>query len=232
MIKYVLFDLDGTLLKTDRALFKKRFFELLEKSELIKKLGSLDVFLDAFKEIHHGDGNVTNEKLFIQGIEKLGIKEYSFRKELDDFFEKDFLGMEEVFGAPDGNLREAVDILKEKGYALVLATGPVFPQCALEMRLKKAGFLPEEFLFITNWGNTGRYKYDVSYYYDILARIQAESSECIMVGNNTNEDLVALKADILCYLLTDCQIGAFNNECESGNSKEFLEYVRLMPKIS
>lgn len=233
MIKYILFDLDGTLLRTDMAAFKKRFFELLAESELIKKLGGMGVFLDAFKAIHHGDGTKTNEQLFVESVEKAtGLSEPTFRAELDSFYENDFQSMRTVFEKPDEKLRKAVDMLKEKGYALVLATGPVFPEKAMEMRLEFAGFSAKEFAFLTSWENSGYYKYDTFYYFDITKKLGAEPGECLMVGNSVREDLTAMKAGMSCFYMTGCQIGGFNDECMSGSPADFLEYVRQMPKIS
>ena len=232
MIKYVLFDLDGTLLNTDRECFKARFFELLGESELIKKLGSMEVFLVAFKKIHHGDGQVSNYKLFCDTVAKEhGVSESSFKEELNEFFEKDFLGMKTVFGEPSEEMRLAVDLLKEKGYILALATGPVFPRCAIEMRLNMAGFSADEFCLITSWETTGYYKYDTNYYIEIAEKLKAEPSECLMVGNSVAEDAVAMEAGMKCYLLNDRLIGTLNGECESGSAADFLAYAREMPCI-
>lgn len=52
---------------------------------------------------------------------------------------------------PDSLANECVDLLKSKGYQIVVATNPLYPQVATYERLSWAGFEPDEFLHVTTY---------------------------------------------------------------------------------
>lgn len=48
--------------------------------------------------------------------------------------------------------------------------------------------------------------FDQDYYRDILAQLHVNPGECLMVGNDVGEDMIAAQLGLQVFLLTDCMI--------------------------
>ena len=134
MIKNILFDLDGTLLPMDMEKFTQGYFKRLvmkaaprgyEPEKLIKSVWA------GTAAMVKNNGGITNEEAFwnkfseIYGEEKTAADKPMF----DEYYCKEFLDVKADCGF-DPAAAETVAALKAKGFALVLATNPIFPAAA------------------------------------------------------------------------------------------------------
>ena len=212
MIKAVLFDLDGTLLPLDNDTFINDYFKRLvawlvpygyEPKEVS------DTIWKGTVAMVKNDGTKTNEALFWQvfssvyGEEKAKADESYF----DAFYNspEGFDKVREVMGfAPLAS--EAVSLVKELGLRPILATNPVFPSIATEKRMKWAGLSPSDFELYTTYENSSFCKPNLAYYEEIIKKLGLKAEECIMVGNDVTDDMIAEKLGMKVFLLTDCLI--------------------------
>ena len=123
----------------------------------------------------------------------------------EDFYRNEFQQAQKVCGY-NPKAREAVEFARSLGFRVILATNPLFPSIATESRIRWAGLEPEDFEFYTTYENSNHCKPNPAYYQDILTRAQVKPEECMMVGNDTTEDLAAATLGISVFLLTDCLI--------------------------
>lgn len=230
-IKAVLFDLDGTLLPMDFDVFLKAYF-----GGLCKKMVPFGYEPDQLvKAIWKGtdamiknDGSATNEEAFkncfkgIYGEEALGHIPY-----FDEFYKTDFKEVQKVCGfTPDA--KKTVDFLKSRGLRLVLATSPIFPLVAIEARLSWAGLSPSDFEFVTTYENSCYTKPNPKYYEGIAERLGLDPAECIMVGNDVDDDMVASDVGMKVFLLTDNLINKSGEDIEKyphGGYGEMLDFL-------
>ena len=89
---------------------------------------------------------------------------------------------------------------------MVLATNPLFPRVATHSRIRWAGLEPQNFELVTTYENSRFCKPDLRYYEEILGKLQVQPGECLMVGNDADEDMVAERLGMRVFLLTDCLI--------------------------
>ena len=87
-----------------------------------------------------------------------------------------------------------------------MATNPIFPAIATESRIRWAGLEPEEFELYTTYENTCYCKPNPDYYRDLLQRLDCQAEECLMIGNDVEEDMIAESIGMKVFLLTDCMI--------------------------
>ncbi len=229
-IKAVLFDLDGTLLPMDQDIFVKAYFKGLsaklaplgyEPGQLIKVIwGGTDAMIN-------NDGKKTNEEVFWDFFSKVyGEKSLNDQPHFEEFYKKEFQNVKEVCGRNE-NSYNLIHKLKEKGIRVVLATNPIFPAIATESRIRWAGLEPQDFEFYTTYENIGYSKPNPKYYTEILNRLGLEPQECVMVGNDVGDDMVAKELGMKVFLLTDnlinkteTDISAFPN----GNFEKLLKF--------
>ena len=209
-IKAVFFDLDGTLLKMDQDEFVKTYFKYLAKHLAPKgyepdKL--LKVFWAGVNAMTVNDGSCTNEdafwKVFVgaYGEDSINDKEY-----IDDFYKNDFNRVEEVCGFYK-EAKEIIALVKEKGKMPVLATNPLFPHTATENRMRWAGLKPSDFAEYTTYENCHYCKPNPKYYEELLQKLGLKPEECLMVGNDVEEDMIPTeKLGMQGFLLTNCLI--------------------------
>ena len=117
---------------------------------------------------------------------------------------------------------------KEKGVRMVLATNPLFPVVATASRIKWAGLQKEDFELVTTYENSRFCKPNPEYYLDILKEIGVSPEECLMVGNDVSEDMVAEKIGMKVFLLTDCLINKEKKDVEvypNGDFVKLKEYI-------
>lgn len=208
-IKYILFDLDGTLLPMDQDAFLKIYF-----GNLVARLAPLgyepqkliDGIWAGTAAMVKNDGNCSNEEAFWKTFAAL-FGEHVRQDEpvFADFYRNEFqqaraaCGFEPQAGA-------IIRRLKERGFTAVLATNPIFPAIATQSRIRWAGLEPEDFALYTTYENSCHCKPNPDYYRDVMAALGAEPQECVMVGNDVQEDMVAETLGIKVFLLTDCLI--------------------------
>lgn len=158
------------------------------------------------KAMVKNDGNGTNEEVFwktFAGI--MGEQVYEDIPLFDEFYRDDFRVVKEVCGYTE-KAAEVVKAVKEKGLRVGLATNPLFPPEATAQRICWAGLTPEEFEFYTTYDNSCHCKPNADYYRDVLKLVGLEPEECLMVGNDVSEDMVAGELGMRVFLLTDCII--------------------------
>lgn len=208
-IKAILFDLDGTLLPMDQDVFVMTYFKKL--AEKLAPLGYESETL--FKSIWAGvkamvmnDGSFLNEDAFWKVFAEIyGEQVYEQKPVFEEFYRNDFPKVQSVCGF-DKRAKEVVDLAKTKA-KVVLATNPIFPAMATEHRMSWAGVSPEDFDLYTTYENIGCSKPNPEYYKEILRRIDCEPEDCLMVGNDVDEDMVvASKLGMKVFLLKDCII--------------------------
>lgn len=231
MIKTVLFDLDGTLLAMDQDSFIQAYFQALT-------LKMSQCGYDAKKVIHGlakgsmamvlNDGSMSNEEKFWEVFqETTQLSREVIEKDFYDFYLNEFNEAGKQIPKNEAMIK-AVQWLKAKGYQLILATNPLFPAIATQNRIRWAGLEVEDFDYITTYENSSYCKPNPAYFNEILERLHLNVNECIMVGNDIEEDGAASQVKLPLYFIQDCLINKRNLEISGwlGNSEQFLALVQ------
>jgi len=233
-IKAVLFDLDGTLLPMDQNAFVKSYFGLLAQKLAPhgyepKKL--IDAIWSGTAAMVKNDGRRSNEAVFWEQFEELfGTQVRGDLPLFEEFYRNEFAGAKACCGYQP-RAAEVIALVKEKGLRTVLATNPIFPAIATQNRIRWAGLQPEDFELYTTYENSRHCKPNPAYYKDILEQIGLRPEECLMVGNDVAEDMVAKTLGMQVFLLTDCLINSRQEDISqypNGGFPELLEVIRKL----
>ena len=231
-LKAVLFDLDGTLLPMDQD----RFMELYMES-LCRKLAPLGYDAELLsRAIWHGiramyrnKGKHANGAVFWNTFKK----HYPDMHEdtaacLDSYYEKDFDKLSSV-ATPDPDAKKAVEYIRAQGLRVTLATNPLFPRVATEKRIKWSGFEEKDFEFFGSYEDSKYTKPNPDYYRSIYERMGLKPCECLMVGNDVDEDMAARELGMKVFLLTDHMINRHNKDISDyphGDFNDLIEYIK------
>lgn len=234
MLRFVLFDLDGTLLPMDQDIFVKVYFrELtkrmsrfgLEPETLVKAIWK------ATKDMALNNGNAMNYDIFWKSLSgSFGEGILKLKPEFDAFYFDEFENVKSICGF-NPKAKEIVDMLKSAGIVCVAATLPVFPAFGTEARIRWAGLDKGDFALITTYENCRFTKPNIKYYQEIFGKLGCEPSECLMVGNNVDEDMFARETGADVFLLTDCLINEHDKDISvypHGGFDELKEYLSGM----
>ena len=230
-ITTMLFDLDGTLLPMDRDVFVKTYFKGIaaklapygyEPKELI------DAIWHGTMKMIKNDGRHTNEEVFWDYFaSRYGEKARKDLPLFDAFYRENFDDVQSVCGFnPDA--AALISELKTMGMRVVLATNPIFPAIATQKRIRWAGLDPEDFELYTTYENSNHSKPNPAYYADILSRLSVHPKECLMVGNDVEDDMVAATLGTKVFLLTDFLINKDNKDISAypnGGFGELKQYI-------
>lgn len=233
-ITTVLFDLDGTLLPMEQEDFVKVYFSSLAKKlapygyESEKLVASIWA---GTKQMVMNDGKVTNEKAFWNKFcEIYGEDAIKDEPIFAEFYENEFNNVKSICGFNEGCVK-AVKIAKEKGLRVVLATNPIFPAVATESRIRWAGLDTSDFELYTTYENSSFCKPNLNYYKEIISHLGVNPEECLMVGNDISEDMVAKNLGMQVFLLTDHIINKEKTDINlypNGNVHKLIEYIEKL----
>lgn len=232
MINTILFDLDGTLLPMDQEIFIKAYLdgmcrkmahhgydpELLAKT-VWKGTGAMVM----------NNGAKTNEAVFWDCFcTVFGTQALEHMPLFDEFYSREFQMVKEACDF-DERTAKCIHEIKDMGYQLILATNPLFPAIATQSRVRWAGLQPEDFALITAYENSRHCKPNPEYYRDILETMNLKAEECVMVGNDVTEDMIAGTLGMKTFLMTDCLINKDNQSIHQwphGSFPELMNFIR------
>lgn len=227
----ILFDLDGTLLPMDNNEFAKGYLHLLAKF-LEHKGYEEKSFIEAMWSsvaamVKNGGGATNAEKFWAAFAGFLGERVYDDIQFIDTFYNDEF-NKAVSFTQPTRLAAEAVALAHEKADRVVLATNPFFPLVAVRARLRWAGLSESDFDLVTHYENSTYCKPHPAYYTEIARKLALDTGKCLMIGNNTREDIAAAQSvGISTFLVNDNLIS--EGECPetpSGSFSDLLDFLR------
>ncbi|MBE6703613.1 MAG: HAD family hydrolase [Ruminococcaceae bacterium] len=231
----IFFDLDGTLLPMDNDVFTKGYLTLLAGA--VAHLGyepksMIDAMWKGVAAMVQNDRKRTNDQVFwevFSNLLGLGRKVYEHIPYFDAFYSDGFHGAK-IYTAPTPLADRAVTLAREKADKVVLATNPFFPRVAVDARLSWAEIAPERFDLITSYENAGCCKPNPAYYTEICEKLDLDPAQCLMVGNNAEEDIRAAQAaGLSTFLLTDCLIA--EGELPEGPQGDFQTLIAYLENL-
>lgn len=227
MIKAVLFDLDGTLLPLDTDNFVKKYFQEVAKSFAHKVDPSL--FLKALlfgtNKMVENNGEATNEEVFFQNfLPMVDMPREEVFTLFENFYIKEFPKLKEFAGSSPV-VQQILERTLDRNLKIVLATNPLFPLIAVEERMRWAGIDGYPWTYITSYENSRSCKPNPLYFQEILDKLNLLPEECIMIGNDAEEDLVAGTLGMKTFLVTDYLI-------DKGEKKYQPDYSGKLQELS
>ena len=234
MTKAILFDLDGTLLPMDQEAFVKDYLSRMaaflaphgyDPQLLIKALWA------GTGAMVKNDGKTRNEDVFWYVFNSILGKDAKQDEALfTEFYTTVFQQSKDSCGF-NPMAAETIREIKAMGFRVILATNPLFPAIATYSRVRWAGLNPEDFELITTYENSRFCKPNPDYYREILGKISLDGSQCLMVGNDVGEDMIAGTLGMKTFLLTDCLINKAAEDITQyphGSFPELLHYIRSL----
>ena len=203
-IKAVFFDLDGTLLPMEQEEFVKDYFGRIARylaPHGIDPKALVDAIWRGTAAMVKNDGTMTNEDRFWESAASDlgdGIRE---KEPLFNAFYIEQFDLVRASCGYDPEAPELISELKRRGYRLVLATNPIFPAIATEKRIAWAGLDKSDFEFVSTYENSSFSKPSLDYYRAMLAATGLSPEECVMVGNDVGEDMVASELGMRTFLI-------------------------------
>lgn len=230
----LLFDLDGTLLPMELEGFTNTYFDLLAKKAAPYGYGPKVLVAAVWKgtkAMIQNDGSRSNDQRFWEVFAgELGEKVLDLRPVFDQFYAEEFNGAK-IATRENPLAKKAVDAAKRAGLTVILATNPLFPAVGVATRLSWIGLSPDDFAYVTSYENSYYCKPNPAYYTQLLERVGRAPGECLMVGNDVQEDALAAKAAGLgAYIITDCLENAQAGDISSiphGSFGEFMKFAGL-----
>lgn len=236
MINTILFDLDATLLPMDMDEFVQKYFyemgtmfhDLIDGRELTKYVMECTELM-----VKNAEDRRNEEVFFTRFSELIDGDLAVYQARFDEFYDTRFLNARSATHQSKSMIK-AVKLLQAKGYDLVLATNPLFPMKANHHRINWAGFSPDDFSYIPSFENNTYCKPNLDYYREVLEAINKRPEDCIMVGNDALEDMVAAKLGVKTYLIEDHLLNKHNVEINAdhrGYYDDFYVFVEGLPDL-
>lgn len=232
--KAILFDMDGTLVPMDMNQFTSGYFK-----ELWKKLAHLgfepkeleSAIWTGTGAMVKNDGSRPNKEAFWETFEKItGKKAVDVDPLCIDFYSNEFKEAKQ-FTLENPLAKEAVRLAHEKAEHVILATNPIFPMVGQITRMSWVGLTPDDFEFVTSYETSTSCKPNPQYFLDVCAKAGVDPKDCLMVGNDENEDMYAAsQTGMDTYLVTDTAIPSKEHPYSGpkGNFKELIEFFLTM----
>ncbi|MEW6624710.1 MAG: HAD family hydrolase [Bacillota bacterium] len=204
-MRAVLFDLDGTLLPIDTEEFIKKYLELLsiKMADRIPPKIFIDKLLFATEKMVKNLEDKHNQEVFMDHFfEDILDNKEDIINRFNDFYQNDF----KVLKSCAKNNPDAQDILEHlhnKNITLVLATNPIFPLTAITERLSWIDVQDTYFDLITSYEVMKYCKPHKNYYQQIVDLLKLNPNQCLMIGNDAQEDLVASEIGMETFLVED-----------------------------
>jgi FMN phosphatase YigB (HAD superfamily) len=196
MPQAILFDMDGTLIDDTMDTFLPPYFaamtrklaHLIPPDQLIAQLTASTRAMVA-----NADPTRTLEQVFAADFfPKLGIPRETIMPLLDDFYAREYPQLRHVV-KPMPEARAVVAAAIRRGYRVVIATMPVFPGTALRQRLEWGGIADFPYALVTDYETMHASKPHSAYYREIAAMLGCAPQDCVMVGNEAQNDIVPAK---------------------------------------
>lgn len=234
MIKNYLFDLDGTLLPLNEDKFVEKYMKLI--GQKFVALGynpkiMIDQLWLGTKAMINNNGKNTNEAVFWEIFNPKKMNSDKLKEQLNGFYKNEFSN---TFKAtkPSDYSKKIISLLKEKSKRIILATNPIFPLVATKRRIEWAKLDINDFEYITTYENSAYAKPNTDYYKEILEKMNLETHETIMIGNDATEDMIAQELGIQTYLVTDCLKNKNNIDINKFNHGTLEELYKLIKSDS
>ena len=237
MINTVLFDLDGTILPMNLEKFLNSYFKNLAiyLKDYIDPNKLSGIMMECTNLMIANTSPIPNQDIFMARFNELVEGDIEFYKqEFSNFYDSLFQEVRSTTWENE-DIKKSVQNLKEKGYNIVLATNPLFPMKANHHRVRWAGLTPDDFSYISCYEENSYCKPNIEFYKEVLTNINKYPEECIMVGNDSYEDMIAKELGIKTYLITDNLVSRHKQEImpdHQGTYKDFLEFVKSFKVLS
>ena len=204
-LQAILFDLDNTLIQFEEIEFFKNytrklylaFNDLMTPAEFSHRL------IHSTQMMVNNNGEMTNGEFFIKDFANgIATNEQELWQRFANFYENEFEQFQPLMTPLDG-ARDVILDAQGKGLKMVIASNPMFP-CNVQLaRLRWAGLGDIQFDLITSVENMTYVKPRLEYYQQVCEKIDAKAENCIMVGNDAFNDMIASKIGMKTYLTTD-----------------------------
>lgn len=235
MITTILFDLDGTLLPLEQENFAKTYVIMFAKKMAHHGYDPerfVRTLLTCTTAVSKNDGSLSNEEVVWNVFRtELGQRIEADRDIMDEFYRTDFEKLRSVCGY-DPDAARIVRKLKNDGFRVALATMPVFPAVATEARIIWAGLTVDDFEYITTYENSRSGKPSEAYYNEVCSVLGVKPEECLMVGNDTCDDMLAERVGMKVFLLTNCLYNKENKDISLYKKGGFAELEEFISRIN
>lgn len=234
-MKQILIDLDGTLLENDMDVFAPAYYKLLSGALAahIQPDILIRYLLAGTKAmIQNQDPARTLEQAF-DGVfyPGIGIPKAAIIKDIHAFYQNTFPQLISVTRRIPAAI-EFVDEAMSKGYPVSIATNPLFPRIAIDERLKWAGLDPVKYQFkvISSYEAFHFAKPNPGYYREFAEKLNVPPSECVMIGNDFEADIIPSRAaGMLNFHITAPDGTPASLDCQpTGHISEALAWVESM----
>jgi HAD superfamily hydrolase (TIGR01549 family) len=202
-LRAVLFDLDDTLLENNMVRFLKGYFGLLAPH--MARFVPPDKFMPALLAstqamIDNPDPTITNQQAFVADFfPRVDRTLDEMMPAFDEFYATQFSKLRS-YTHPRPEARAAVQAAFDAGWDVVVATNPLFPETAIRQRIEWADVADFPFKLITSYEVMHFCKPLPQYYSEIVERLGRKPAECVMVGDDWDNDIApALKAGLQAF---------------------------------
>ncbi len=188
----ILFDLDGTLLENNVALFFPEYFKRLGQwmAHLLPPQAFHAHLQRAIDAMLANDGQATNEDVFTAAFyPPTGYTRDELEPVFMDFYSNEFPQLRQHTTCKPA-ARQVVAQAFMLGFEVVIATNPLFPLSATRQRMEWAGVADFPFRLVTTYENSRACKPNLRYFEHILAHLGQPPEACVMVGDES-WDMVA-----------------------------------------
>jgi FMN phosphatase YigB (HAD superfamily) len=189
-----LIDLDDTLISNNMETFIPAYLKALGShlaNYVEPELFISTLLTSTEKMLKNDQPNVTlRNKLESEFDAKLGFNFQDIRQPIEDFYTNHFPSLKNLI-EPRPEAIKLINQAFNRGYQLVIATNPVFPQTAIRQRMDWGNLSPEnyDFSLISCYETFHFAKPNPAFYAEVLAQIGWPEMSTLMVGNDKQADI-------------------------------------------